>query len=854
MKRLAAYKLPGIILLLFSCLAVHAIADAFMFAGNSDTWNRHLRLGELALENDDPATAADFFRQAFEGSGKRHLREQAADLWLESLLTGHRRDEAEKLLERCRKEFADSNTLKLMQGRILLHDNKFAEAVNIFRALSSRLTVGDKQCYKALELLGKALSRSGNYAEAQKSYTDLAAIAADDALWQFKALEGLIFLSLAGDDLAGAKQTYELLLKNIPPATRKEFSSRLQKLSWLIACHDGQSSAIEADLAKKLEKAVPPDPRLARIAYTIAGEASDDALRAVKYARLAYKFAEGAFKKTALQAVIQLEIAGKFWQDALKDALDYQKLVPDLPARSEIQSIIGDIYIQLGKKDEAIKVLRQLYSNAQAPIADRLDAARTLARLYQQQAKVQDASAMFEFAIKNTADQAMKNALHHEFGEYLYQLGRYSDAAKEFAVPAKSGTDTAKSQIFLAQSLYMLKEFKRAGEELAPALQSQDKVLRRQAVYLDALLAEELLDVESAVKKFTAFTQSYPDSAESEEALFRAARLAQKSDKLDRVKLLKEYAARYPGEKAANALYNALNIRLAQGDQADAEAVLKELSGKYPDSKFTIAGMFRMADFQRENKQWLLAEKQLEQLEQRYKTSHPELMPELLYDRAVLCDATGDDAKKLAVVEEFLKKYPDHAIAHRVFFMLGDMRFKAGDYAAALTAFQQAKERSTGVFSCGCAGRAADAAYSLYISSRKEEFLRQAREGYENLLKAQDLPSDFAYQSMYKLGRCLEESNDSAGALRQYRQIIYQAVLAHREKRAYPQVWCIRALDSALKLLTLAIREAPTPDQAEALKNEAQRLLKVTRQLELPGENTDQQLEAVRAVQPQSRN
>ena len=82
----------------------------------------------------------------------------------------------------------------------------------------------------------------------------------------------------------------------------------------------------------------------------------------------------------------------------------------------------------------------------------------------------------------------------------------------------------------------------------------------------------------------------------------------------------------------------------------------------------------------------------------------------------------------------------------------------------------------------------------------------------------------------------------------------HQAVLATREKRSYPQLWCIKALDSALKMLTVAIREAPSADQAGELKNEARRLLKITRQLELPGENIDQQLEALNAIRPQSRN
>ena len=96
-----------------------------------------------------------------------------------------------------------------------------------------------------------------------------------------------------------------------------------------------------------------------------------------------------------------------------------------------------------------------------------------------------------------------------------------------------------------------------------------------------------------------------------------------------------------------------------------------------------------------------------------------------------------------------------------------------------------------------------------------------------------------------------QDGGSEAGALRCYREVIYQAALAAREKRFYPVQWCAKALDSALKLLVSAARKAPSEKETVLLQREAERLLKVASALDLPGENINQQLEAVYSLPSQ---
>ena len=267
----------------------------------------------------------------------------------------------------------------------------------------------------------------------------------------------------------------------------------------------------------------------------------------------------------------------------------------------------------------------------------------------------------------------------------------------------------------------------------------------------------------------------------------------------------------------------------------------------------TLADIMSYVDFLRENSRYNEALIMLDAISKRYGSVRSELIPEILYDRAVIHGLLNDQVKKVNELEELVRQYADHAVAGRAFFMLGDLKIAMGDANGALTAFQQAKKRSDGVFAYGCTGRIGDAAYALYTKQRKEEYLLQAVESYESLLKNNDLPAEMRLQTMYKLGRCQEDSSNKAGALRMYRQVIYESLLCKKSGKFCQAIWSIKSLDAALKLLLQAVREAPAADQAQQLKEGAERLLKAASELDLPGEDINKQLELIRKTVPAAR-
>jgi tetratricopeptide (TPR) repeat protein len=257
-----------------------------------------------------------------------------------------------------------------------------------------------------------------------------------------------------------------------------------------------------------------------------------------------------------------------------------------------------------------------------------------------------------------------------------------------------------------------------------------------------------------------------------------------------------------------------------------------------------------MISYLRRSSNYKQALQLLEDAAKRYQSKYPELTPEILYEYALLYDALKDYTKMRDNLEILIKNHAAHKLAAQAFFMLGDMHVRNGDYQQALTLFQQAQERSQGsVLAYACIGRTANTAYALYGKTQQKQYLRQATECYENLLKIKDLPPEFYFQSLYGLGNCLKDSGNQTGALRCYRDVLYNSLLAKREGRFYSVRWCSKSLTAALQLLLPAANKAATPEDRNAILAAAEQLLQIAGKLELPGEDIKQQQEILQRMQ-----
>ncbi len=818
--------------------------DAVIFAGAAEPGIRYLKLGELALENADPTQAAEFLKRALGELSKPEDRRRATDLLHQSLLESGRAAEAAGVVDAAASaEYRDhADLLALMKARQMLYVGDIAGARKLLGELAARLSPGGDECCRTLELLARTLNASGDHAEADKVYATLIGIAGGQPMWRLRALSGAALNELDARQPENAEKFLARIEKEVPVDLRDQFRGRLARIALLVAAEKGDWGKVEPEYQALSASAHAPDALLARIAGTMARAQAErkDWGRAAALWQTAFRFGDELFRPVALRGLSESEASGGDPAAAIKTLERYFTLYPAAADFYRLTLFEAGLRAQLGQAEGAEQLYRKVFDGS-SDLTERRAAALELAQYARKAGNSQAAIAMFQFVIEHAADAAMRRNAEQQLGEYLYRLGRYQEAAASFAAIAAddNGRDGELGALWSAQAFYQLKDFNRALTYCERLEKSREAAMRRKSEYLKPLLWERLGRTGDAIAGYLDFVKHYPKAEEAATALFQAGELALTSPDYNAADIFRRYATAYPGENAANALYKAQGELLLTGDEAAADALLKQLERDYPESKYTVGAHFRRVDFLREAGRYPVALSVLDDIAKRYGEKNPELQAEIAFDRAVICDQNRDGAGALKALTEIVEKYADKPVAPRAFFMLGDLKARNGEYEAALALFRQAEERQPGGdFAAGCAGRAADAAYGLYATSRQDKYLKQAQTGYETLLKLPALPPALRFQTMYKLGRCLSDGGDSDAAFKLYSELLYQAVLARREGRFCAPVWSAKALNAALDILEQMLHDAE-PAAAAECRREAVRLLQLARELALPGEDID---------------
>ena len=853
MSKASACK-TAVALLLFSVLnSVYGAGDPAPAVAAPSTADsaRYLQLGMLALENNDDHAAVDFLTNALHGPQQPHVMRRIVDALHASLLRTGRSADAEKLLKHARlmPEFQGfSSLLQLMASRGTYHQQQYQKVIDELEKL--QLPPEDTlHRSEQLELLGKSYSQLARHAVARKYFIRLYELNGP-LPGRLAAQEGILLNSLDLNDTDAANTALKELHKLLAGNKDAKYQTHLQKLQCLTACRNGKAAEIYDKFIGLTKNASTPDALLSRIAILLTDHFLQQKKfdQAAKCSLAALHLAESSFKRTALKILIETMVAAGKLTDAKAYIMKFCKDYPQDPEIYEMVLLSANLSNRMQLNDDAINIYSVLCKNKQVPQNIRFTATLELAKLYQKINQPQLAVDRFKNAIELAGSKAVQSDLEHRLGEYLYQLGRYQEAVTHFSNAGKLGAK--RSGLWLAQSYFQLKKYDSADRALKKFTSHGDADLERRAAYLQALVTEKLRSCDMAIASYLNFVKRYPKSPEAPEALFQAGVLAQQSHRYKAYAIFERYAENYPGERAANALYKALNELLATGDYSKSSGILQKLIAGHAESKFAVAGYFSVISYLRRSGDYKQALQQLQDAAARYQSKYPELTPEILYEYALLYDALKDYPKMHSNLEILIKNHAAHKLAAQAFFMLGDMHVRNGNYQQALTAFQQAQERSQGsVLAYACIGRTANTAYALYGKTRQKQYLRQAAECYENLLKIKDLPPEFYFQSLYGLGDCLKDSGDQTGALRCYREVLYRSLLAKREGRFYPVRWCSKSLTAALNLLMPSAGNAATAEDKNAILAAAEQLLQIAGKLELPGEDIKQKQEILQRMQ-----
>lgn len=545
-------------------------------------------------------------------------------------------------------------------------------------------------------------------------------------------------------------------------------------------------------------------------------------------------------------------------QDAVEPFTTLLKEFPDYAARDKARLALSDAYTELGRFDEAAKLLQEMIDHKQDAEAallrlawthfkrgDKAQAAKTFLAFADQYPKSEQvASALFNAGIAAYDQQAYADAvttfqrlrqarpdapesrdLRLWLGIALYHAGQHQAAVDELAVVLKDKLGTPEQ---LGTASYTRAEALAALAQHAPAAEAFAQVVADfpQSRYVDnaryarAIAQQNAGDLEAAVATLRELLEKSPQSALRGHALFALSeylyRLKQPAEALPYLLEL----AKQPGDDQARVLYRLGWAQFDAAQYAEALATFRQLAplpGEFQAEALYMAGRAAESLSQPADATTLY-----EQLAQR--PGDDAFVDKGLYRLAFLLE--GDAAAKN--LERYRQRFPqgEHYAAMRL--RHAEQRFKAGDTAAALAIYQEATAQPLtpelgaaawyGLGWCLLKGdklAEADAAFAKVAAGKPEpEVARDAILQRAELAYRQDRFADAAKlfdqlkevagpqgeRALYMLGWCALRSDDNAAATTAFRRLLER----------YPEGEY--RLDTAIRLATLYKNEGKFED------------------------------------------
>lgn len=783
------------------------------------------RLGEEAFANGDYKSAAKFFDNA------RLVAGQDAEKWgsntlsmADAKLREGEIEDAKQLLAEYRSRFP-ARSAGMLPGRILMAEKRYGEAENFFSSLASGASEPDIACAAGLGV-GEARLRQKNYRGALEKFEQLENENADLPQWARRALEARIYALIESGDT----KTAAVLLA--AGKYRKENPAHWRYLDLLTALRGGAFDRFQADWAElRKEGWKRPSP----ILYQLASDGARLALER-KQREAAEQLWADAFdlaesdpeRQNALRELINLQ-AGHDPVQAAETVRRYLKFFPDAPDRTGLLMRGARLLARSGDVKQAVELYSRITGDNRIPAGSRLVAAREAA-VAASGAKLYDmAEPMFRYLIEQAETPAQKQEGELLLGEHFFRRGDFARAAKLMkAVADVNGPHAETARFWLLQSLIPLNAYAEAVPVAEKLRDAKDPKFRVAAEYFRAFLLEKRGQSAAARSEYERFLILHPDSEYVPAATLAAAELAL---------ALRDYPAaadgffRYADLKpapsdAARALYLAMQAGCFGKRQDDVDRALKLLDERFPGATGGVEARLQLADYLLTGGDLPGAEAQLGELERRGAAKEPEVAAELLYRRAQIAVAQQDPVRATALLDVLLDTCPESSFAADAALLAGNLESDAGRYAVALAHYRKARElRPEGLFGRIAAGRIADSRYSIYAETLDPADLKAASELYEELAKDSSDPR-LQLQSLYKLGKCRELSDELDKALEVYNRVLYLALDQKRNGVLPDPVWTGKAGYAA----ALAYLKPGTPAGAR----DALRVIWILEELQLP--------------------
>ncbi len=797
------------------------------------------RMGDAAFANRDFDRAVDFYREyKAEAAGNHPAELDAVRHLVAALLQAGQLEVAAAEIAEYRKNNPNENDLELALLEVdrLLLKQEYAAAESRLRQLDREAGAapGGELQFKLLSALGFALLQQQKFLEANQTYVQLIKAAAGTN-YEFTAQCQDLYAQIASGNLADSRKLLDTLKRQYADQPLPE-NLQLLEMSQMVG--ERRFSELK-QLYSQFAAPARPNLQYYRINRDLAEHflTNQPSPEALAYLETAFDYAPTETdRRDTLRQLINAAVNLKQTAEAIEYFRKYLTFYPADPEALELRLQLAKLHVSAGQPEEALTLYRQLTEDLKLPEPIRLAAAYDAAQVCAERGDRAGAVRFLEYAGAQATTPEARDTASFRLGEFYFNSGEYQKALEPLGKLLEAEGEWRDRGIYwMIQAHLKLNNFEPALLLTGKLAESAVEAYRLESAYLKPLLEEKLNRLPEALKDYQAFVAAYPAGAFTPPARYAIGSIEFKlRNYAEAEAAFRKFAADYPdNDLAPDALYQAQHCAYFLEDSNAMLELMQQLLKRYPDSKFTPAAQFWWVDFLKSAGRFKEAQTLLQEMYDQARRRQPELLPQILYDQAVVAGKNGENGKALVLLKELLEKYPQDPIRAEAFFLAGDLASLEADYAAAAEFYRQAAElRPDTAFARAARGRTADCNYSLYARDKQPEQLQQAVADYQALLADEALDSFLRAQTIYKLGVCRELEQKPEEAAKLYDELLYLALDWKRQEQEYAAPWVAKAGYAAVNL-ALASR---TPEGAQ----QAIKLIRLMRQLDLnTGEDFD---------------
>lgn len=605
--------------------------------------------------------------------------------------------------------------------------------------------------------------------------------------------------------------------------------TRQKRIGEAIAIYEALAEETDANAAQRAQL------KLAHLLYTQGAEENFDPARSLLNGLAANEQTRLAYRIDAYVDLAALEEVAGNQEDSVAAMRKAISLSPDARQRVPLKMSLARMLLREGDTAGALKLLEECRTEApNENVAAELQLEKAGALL--QAGRYTEADAAYQVYLAVADDPAGLAKAYFGKGMALWSMepGRFTEAAVAFdkAVKELKDPETRATALFKAgDAYYKAEKFKEAGRRYRQyAIDYPGSEHVPNAFYQLGLCLARDGDRSEALQVFQSLEEVYATSPFAEKAALRAADILWASQKWEEVlakytligetytnspatqalsvhqrglalyrlgqypdaqKAFEQVIADYPdSEHVPQATYLRGFCLAFQGQTEEGVKTCKEFIEKYPDSEWTPEVIFWLAERDFNLGNYAEAESLFLRIATDFKGHR--LAPRALYWAGRASAAQSSYVKAVELYSTIAKEYPNSEILPQTRFAQGDALTLLGEHSRAILAFDEIIKNYPESYLVNAAwGRKGGCQFTLGVDNPTR--YADAMNSFQAILDRPSAQKSLKLQAEYKLGRCLEKTNEPEKAFSRYMKVVYTFKNEDIERSPDSVVWFTRA-------------------------------------------------------------